>query len=95
MKKINLQLFQALLIFNCFLFLPFSYAKDYKWKMATSWSGGVNFEVGAKAFAKKSSISLMERSIFKPSLVAPLVKRLKSLARLKMGSPNWSLLDGL
>ena len=35
--------------------------------MATSWSGGVNFEVGAKAFAEKINISLMERLIFKPS----------------------------
>ena len=35
------------------VFCTFTYAKEYKWKMATSWSGGVNFEVGAKAFAEK------------------------------------------
>ena len=40
-------------ICSAFVFCTFTYAKEYKWKMATSWSGGVNFEVGAKAFAEK------------------------------------------
>ena len=40
-------------VYLTIVFCTFTYAKEYKWKMATSWSGGVNFEVGAKAFAEK------------------------------------------
>ena len=49
----NCKCIRYLTICSAFVFCTFTYAKEYKWKMATSWSGGVNFEVGAKAFAEK------------------------------------------
>ena len=62
--------------------------------MATSWSGGVNFEVGAKAFAEKINYLSDGRINIQAFQVVLLVKLLKFQVRLKMESPNWSLWMG-
>ena len=63
--------------------------------MATSWSGGVNFEVGAKAFAEKINYLSDGKINIQAFPGGTLVKRLKFQVRLKMSRTNWSLMDGL
>ena len=85
MKKINFQLIKVLIVLNCSIFLPFLYAKEYKWKMATSWSGGVNFEVGAKAFAKKINYLSNGRIKIQAFPGGTLGKAFKVSGTVKMG----------